>query len=1051
MAVATDYEAISRENIRRRGEEFDDIGQFVAEQLYSDRGHFIFELLQNAEDTGATRVVFTLRPTELEFRHYGGRPFDEDDVKAITDILRGTKKEDPTKIGKFGIGFKSVFAFTSSPEIYSGDERFRIERYIRPREIPAVALQTDETRIRFPFDHATLKPEDAHELIAERLSALDLRALLFLKSIGVLDYEIESLGAIGTYRRHDDVVSGLDLRRLRGTSTRQDGPDREESWLVFERAVHRPDGVAARPVSVAYRLREEEDGRRRVVAEPGASLAVTFPTGQPTDAGLAINGPYVTTSARDNVLRDESWNTELVLATGALLAESLTMLRESGLLSVGALEALPIRAPDSASYMTGFLRPLHDSVCEALRREELLPALTGGYVTADEAMLARGSELRDLLSDAQVGEIFEAPGARWLTEEITSDRTRALRDFLVDELRVPEVDPEAFAGRLSGEFLACQTDEWLSRLYAFLGTVRALWRPAEGRWAVEGVIRKRPILRLEDDSQIAPFRSDGAPAAFLPSATRTHFPTIKQAVTNEGKALQFLRDLGLTEPDIVDELLEYVLPKYTPVVREAKSVLPDPVSEEENLADIRTALQALDASTDEKNERLRRALTDAYFLRGASFATGEVAWCRLDRVYLLGDEDGMRHYFEGNPRARYLLANELTAHERSKLSALGLAQHPRITKREPRWDGQVILADHHGWHQRGLDAFDPDATIDGLVEALAHPTVERSRYVWNRLLGPNAALIRGTVESSTRQTFESATREERLSPIGQQATSAAWVPTKDGSFRKPEELSFDDLPDGFDPDMRLCEALRMQRPDDIEAAKSLGLGPDEARFLKDNLSEFREWVREQREQRLSAATPDSADINYSEEFKTAFARSQGLPDHEEQSGGGAVRDPKTYQQRVSEDLHSAKEREPSRDERFRRVPRKVWEAKDGEVRAFLREEYGGRCQICSETFHRRDGEPYFEGVYVVSRTGARWLDNAGNVLCLCANCTAKFEHGSVEADDVLERVMNLRPSAGGGDGDLSFAVRLCGDDVDLRFTERHLLRLQALLKPGTQE
>lgn len=1042
--MVSDYEAISKENVRRRGEEFDDIGQFLAEQLYSDRGHFIFELLQNAEDVGATRVVYTLRPTELEFRHYGGRPFNEDDVKAITDVLRGTKKDDPTKIGKFGIGFKSVFAFTSSPEIHSGSEHFRIEHYIRPGRIAPVSLEADETRMLFPFDHASLKSDEAHALIADHLSVLDLRALLFLRSIGTLDYEIESVGTIGTYDRQDDVDAGLDLRRLRGTSTAQGGSDREEKWVVFEREVRLPNGNLARPVSVAFRVREDDVGRRRVVAERGASLAVTFSTGQTTDSGLVIDGPYVTTSARDNVLRDDDWNTQLVLATGALLAESLTWLRDVGLLGVGALEALPIRSADGDAYMAGFLRPLHDAVCEALRREELLPALTGGYATADEAMLARGSELRELLSDAQLSELFGVPGARWLTDEITSDRTRALRDFLVDELRVPEVDPEALAGRLSEEFLAGQTDVWLTQLYAFLGTVRALWRPAEGRWINEGVIRKKPIIRLQDSSHVAPFRPDGAPAVYLPSAARTHFPTIRQTVASEAKALQFLRDLGLTEPDIVDELLEYILPKYTPVMRDSKSVLPEAVSEEENLTDIRTALPALDASTGEKKDRLRRALTSAYFLRGASFSTEEVVWCRLEGVYLLGDDEGVKHYFAGNPRARFL-ATELEAHERSKLCALGLAEHPRITRREPGWDGHVVLADYWGSHQRGLDAFDPDAKIDGLDHALAHPTIERSRYVWNRLLRPNAALIRGTVESSTRQTFENATREERLSPVGEQATSAAWIPTKDGSFRKPEELSFDDLPDGFVPEMRLCEALGMQRPRDIEAAKSLGLDADEARFLKDNVNEFREWMREQLDLRPGAVAPDSSDIDYSKEFKKAFARGQARGEEVELPGGGAVGDPKRYQQRVGEDLQSAKEREPSRQERFRRVPRKVWEAKDGEMRAFLREEYGGRCQICSETFHRRDGEPYFEGVYVVSRTGARWLDGVGNVLCLCANCTAKFEHGSVEADDVVERVTNLRPATDGRDGNLSFALRLCGDEANLRFTERHLLRLQALL------
>jgi hypothetical protein len=782
-----------------------------------------------------------------------------------------------------------------------------------------------------------------------------------------------------------------------------------------------------------------------VVAEPGAALAVTFPTGQATDAGLVVDGPYITTSARDNVLRHDRWNTDLVLATAALLAESLIMLRESGLLSVGALEALPIRAPDGTAYMAGFLRPLHDSVCEALRREELLPALTGGYVTAAKAMLARGSELRELLSDAQLGDLFGVAGARWLTDDITADRTPVLRDFLVVELKVPEVDPEAFAVRLSEDFLALQTDEWLTKLYAFLGTVTALWRPAVGGWIKEGVLRKKPLIRLHDNSHVAPFRPDGAPQAYLPSAARTHFPTIKQSVTSERKALQFLRDLGLTEPDIVDELLEYILPRYTPEIRNGKSILSAPVSEEENLVDIRTALQALAASTGEKRDRLDRAIKSAHLLRCANFATQKVVWCRLADVYLLGDDDGMRHYFQGNPHARYLLGNELSADERSKLCALGLAQHPRIKRREPSWGGHVVLWDYRGRHQRGLDAFDPYATIDGLDYALAHPTIERSRFVWNRLLKPNAALIRGIVESSTRQTFENATREEWLSSIGKQATNASWVPTKDGSFRKPEELSLDDLPDGFDPDMRLCEALGMQRPQDIEAAKSLGLSPDEACFLKDNLLDFRAWMKEKLDQRPGAVAPDSGDIDYSEEFKRAFTRRQTRSEDIEPLGGGAVRDPKKYLQHLSDDLQLAKEREPSRGERFRRVPRTVWEAKNGEVRAFLREEYGGRCQICGETFNRRDGEPYFEGVYVVSRTGARWLDNAGNVLCLCANCTAKFEHGSVEVDDVVERVMDLRPAADGGNGNLSFTVRLCGDEVDLRFTERHLLRLQALL------
>ena len=37
----------------------------IVEELYPDRAHFLFELLQNAEDAGATEVWFDLRPDML--------------------------------------------------------------------------------------------------------------------------------------------------------------------------------------------------------------------------------------------------------------------------------------------------------------------------------------------------------------------------------------------------------------------------------------------------------------------------------------------------------------------------------------------------------------------------------------------------------------------------------------------------------------------------------------------------------------------------------------------------------------------------------------------------------------------------------------------------------------------------------------------------------------------------------------------------------------------------------------------------------------------------
>ena len=82
---------------------------------YSDQAHFIYELLQNADDVKATRARFILEKDRLIFAHNGSRhfsvsdPANEDtdsaegtlgDINAITSIANSNKRE--ASIGKFG-------------------------------------------------------------------------------------------------------------------------------------------------------------------------------------------------------------------------------------------------------------------------------------------------------------------------------------------------------------------------------------------------------------------------------------------------------------------------------------------------------------------------------------------------------------------------------------------------------------------------------------------------------------------------------------------------------------------------------------------------------------------------------------------------------------------------------------------------------------------------------------------------------------------------------------------------------------------------------------
>ncbi len=101
--------------------------QSLLTDLYPDSAHFVYELLQNAEDARASKVEFRLAGDGVYFAHDGAREFTIEDVDAITGIGGNIgKRDDSSSIGEFGVGFKAVFSYTRAPEIHSGDFHFRI-------------------------------------------------------------------------------------------------------------------------------------------------------------------------------------------------------------------------------------------------------------------------------------------------------------------------------------------------------------------------------------------------------------------------------------------------------------------------------------------------------------------------------------------------------------------------------------------------------------------------------------------------------------------------------------------------------------------------------------------------------------------------------------------------------------------------------------------------------------------------------------------------------------------------------------------------------------
>uniref|UniRef100_A0A0G4FY71 SWIM-type domain-containing protein n=1 Tax=Chromera velia CCMP2878 TaxID=1169474 RepID=A0A0G4FY71_9ALVE len=109
----------------------------LSEDLYSGEIHLVMELIQNADDNryapGVTpTMAFLVTPRGLAaFVNETG--FSEADFRAICDIGKSTKTKQTggggAAIGKFGIGFKSVFSLSDSPHLFSAGFSIKFEAH----------------------------------------------------------------------------------------------------------------------------------------------------------------------------------------------------------------------------------------------------------------------------------------------------------------------------------------------------------------------------------------------------------------------------------------------------------------------------------------------------------------------------------------------------------------------------------------------------------------------------------------------------------------------------------------------------------------------------------------------------------------------------------------------------------------------------------------------------------------------------------------------------------------------------------------------------------
>ncbi|KAG6915771.1 hypothetical protein DXG01_009887 [Tephrocybe rancida] len=258
------------------------------------------EILQNTEDAKATKQIFVLDHRTTINTHdnplivqspallaYNDSTFTERDFESLFNLWDSSKKGDTTKIGKFGMGFRSTFHITDTPQVLSEsslaildplghdhqtDRRIDLNsNEMRAETLEPFALdifQPDVTTagtnfhgtvVRLPFRAApseisnkVFSSEDVRQLLADFIKEEIRIALLFLTNVASIEiYEIAIDGEISCLAR-----SAL---------------DRSESILL--------KNVSAKMRDASYVVLTEEseiDGDVSLLPEPWFILRTSF-------------------------------------------------------------------------------------------------------------------------------------------------------------------------------------------------------------------------------------------------------------------------------------------------------------------------------------------------------------------------------------------------------------------------------------------------------------------------------------------------------------------------------------------------------------------------------------------------------------------------------------------------------------------------------------------------------------------------------------------------------------------------------------------------------
>ena len=792
---------------------------------YSDKTHFVYELIQNADDNESECIEMQLYQKELLVWN-DGNEFCEEDVRSICSI--GFSNKDLTQIGTFGMGFKAVYTYTDNPEVYSGDELFRISinNPTRPEGVDIddidvrVLEQLDKGRtiFRLPF-RKELRQEEEIALLKDRLCDLERRALLFLRNLKTVKWYDESSGQRGSYschRRPHDKIQDASEVELRSSLNGED--QSSETFLVFRKEIRPPQRVIdellqqsedederqriqksamkLQPIEVAFKF---QDGKITVM--DNCVLFSYFPTEKETHLKFLIQASYKTSLTRENIEKDNQWNEWLIEETANYLPEILEQLKKAGLLEPAFFNVVPLEEDN----VPGEFSPIAEALRTVMQEAPFVPTQNGVYAKAGTVFYPHRESLRELVESGWL-----RLNNSWLHPEIRDTEEfrrcfKVMREAGVKEVEVSQVLD--LLEKRSFNWFENRCEEWLRSLYVYLNSQKSELER----------IRKLPLVRLENEEHVCANRKS---VFFPPEADEAReeikpfindLPILQSALLEgeEGNDIEaFLKSIGVRRLRRVDMILEGILPQYH---KTAKS------SAEENHLHVRYLFKVWNNVSESEQDRLKQKISEIPILRGykdirrkidtknqdlvAEFCYVKPCDAYLPQAYT--SDDDLETYFSVYDGDIWFVDDAYVEDKSDAkawlqfLKTIGAMDTPQIVKKNipayyrnhQEFDKRNIKREWSN-HEQTIEDFDLRGLSEALDEISGSGKINLSQALWGILVKivPSGKWSRDTFFEGTHSWFHHSSRSKSFeATFYRQLMETSWLPDEQGNFHRPSK------------------------------------------------------------------------------------------------------------------------------------------------------------------------------------------------------------------------------------------------------------------------